>query len=307
MKIISVIIPVYYNQQSLPLLFTKLVAIEKRLAEKQVGLELIFVDDGSQDGSLIELKKIKEQRPATKVIKLLRNFGSPAASRIGLDFISGDCFMILAADLQDPPELILQLVDQWLMGNKYVICIRDSRDDPIISKFCSFLYYKMLRFFVVKSYPAQGFDVTLMDKEMLDYLRNAGKHINLNLYIYWLGYQPVVIKYRRLARQYGRSKWTTAKKLKFFIDSLFGFSCYPIRFISIVGLVVSLISFCYAVIVFTNAVLGHIPISGFATIVILISFLLGLVILMLGIIGEIIWRIFDQQNRTPQAIIEEIS
>lgn len=309
MKNLSVVIPVYYNEQSLSVLFAELQAVEQKLLQIDIQLELIFVDDGSGDDSLRELLKIKQQREHTKVIKLTRNFGAVHASKTGIQFVSGDCFMILAADLQDPPELILQLVKKWQAGSKYIVCTRAERDDPVASKFFSYIYYKLLRFFVLEDYPPGGYDLALMDRTLLPYLQQSSKNINTPLFAFWLGFNPEVVHYKRRKRSHGKSRWTFSKKLKFFIDSMLGFSIVPIRLISLLGLLVSLISFCYGFLVVINAMLGNTDITGvrgFATLIALISFLMGLIIIMLGVIGEYIWRIFDEINKRPEAVIDEV-
>jgi dolichol-phosphate mannosyltransferase len=305
-KTISVVIPVYWNAPSLPILFAELTDTERKLADKGFALQLIFVDDGSGDDSLAQLLKIKEQRPATKVIKLSRNFGAVHASKTGLHFVTGDCFLILAADLQDPPTLILDMLERWEKGLKFVLCTRSARSDPGLSRLFSSFYYWLLRLFVVPGYPKGGFDLALMDKTMLPYLQNCSKNINTPLFAYWLGFTPEIIHYERRERVHGRSRWSFSKKVKFFLDSFLGFSIVPIRSISLIGIIVSLLSFGYGFVILFNTLLGHGAVAGFATIVALLSFLLGLVIVMLGIIGEYLWRIFDETNKRPEAVIDEI-
>lgn len=306
MKTVSVVVPVYYNEGSLAPLLNELLAIEDQLRKSEMGLELIFVDDGSGDRSFDELLKIKERRPATKVIKLTRNFGAIHATKTGFRYVTGDCFMNLAADLQDPPELILRVIEKWLAGSKFVLCVRTHRDDPMTAKFFAWLYYLLLRWFVVKDYPKGGFDLALMDKAMLPYLNNSSKNINTPLFAYWLGFKPEVIHYRRQERVHGTSRWNFWKRLKLFIDAILGFSIVPIRMISFFGVVISLLSFGYGFVILINTLLGHAAVPGFATIVALMSFLLGLIIIMLGVIGEYLWRIFDETNRRPEAVIDEI-
>ena len=303
---ISVVIPVYFNEQSLPHLFEALIDIERSLLEKNINMELIFVDDGSGDGSLRELLKIKGLRKNTRVIKLTKNFGAAHAYKTGLHLVTGDCFVGLAADLQDPPELILTMVDKWLQGKKYIICKRTSRDDPAISKLFAFIFYKLVRFFVVENYPARGYDLSLMDRALLPYLQNSSKNINPPLFTYWLGFEPEVILYERKKRPFGKSRWTFGKKVTLFLDSLLGFSVAPIRLISLIGFVVSLASFVYGTWIVINAFRGKTIVLGFATIVTILSFLLGLIIVMLGVIGEYIWRIFDEVNKRPESVIDEI-
>jgi glycosyltransferase involved in cell wall biosynthesis len=305
-KKISIVVPVYYNEPSVPLLFEALLNIENKLETKRVSMELIFVDDGSGDCSLAELFKIKQRRPGTKVIKLTRNFGANQASKTGLQFATGDCFLMLAADLQDPPDLVLQMIDKWLLGAKFVLCKRTHRKDPPVSKAFAYIFYRLVRLFVVKDYPARGYDLALMDRAMLPYMQNSGKNINPPLFAYWLGFKPEVILYERQKRIHGKSRWTFSKRVKLFLDSLLGFSVAPIRLISLIGFFVSLVSFGYGAIIFVNALRGKTVVLGFATIVTILSFLLGLIIVMLGVIGEYIWRIFDEINKRPESVIDEI-
>jgi dolichol-phosphate mannosyltransferase len=306
-KKVSVIVLVYYNEESLPLLFSELVKVENQLGEQDLELELIFVDDGSGDSSLQELLKIKQQRESTKIIKLTRNFGGIHALKTSLQFLTGDCFMVLASDLQDPPELIPKMAQLWQKGAKYVLCAREDRMDPIWAKLFAKIYYWLLRLFVVQDYPSGGFDLALMDRAFLPYLKNSARNINPYLFAYWLGFKPEIIHYKRRERSHGHSRWSFSKKVKLFLDSLLGFSIVPIRAISAIGILVSLVSFGYGIFIVINALLGRTEdVRGFATIVALISFLLGLMIVMLGVIGEYIWRIFDEINERPDSVIDEI-
>lgn len=306
MQTLSVIVPVYFNEGSLPPLLEELRRIETLLAEQDMALELIFVDDGSGDNSFQELLKIRDQRPETRVVKLSRNFGAVRASKTGLRFATGDCFMILAADLQDPPEIILEMLAHWKNGSKFVIAVRESREDPFLSKLFSRVYYWLLRNIVVPDYPRGGFDLALMDAQLLPPLRDSGKNINTPLLSFWLGYKPVVIEYQRRKREHGKSRWTFSKRLVFLIDSLLGFSVLPLRIMSLIGLLISLMSFGYGTSVTISALLGNRDVAGFPTLVALFTFLLGFIIVMLGIIGEFLWRIFDQLNQRPEAIIDEV-
>jgi dolichol-phosphate mannosyltransferase len=137
-------------------------------------------------------------------------------------------------------------------------------------------------------------------------MRSSGKNINPNVFAFWLGFQPERIAYHRRPRLHGKSRWTFTKKLKVFLDTMLGFSILPLRLISLVGFVVSILSGCYGIYVLVNAFLGRYHVEGFATLAILLTFLQGLLITMLGVVGEYIWRIFDETNRRPEAVIEEI-
>lgn len=306
MKKISIIVPVYFNEQSLLPLFERLQDLEQKLLLKKVALELLFVDDGSGDNSLQELHKIKVKRPETKIIKLTRNFGVIQAVKTALKYVTGDCYLSIAADLQDPPELIVDMVDEWLKGSKFVILVRKSRQDPPLKKLFARVYYKLLRMFVDRNYPRGGFDVALMDRTMFTMLQNSSKNMYIPLYAYWTGFQPKVIHYDRQERQFGKSRFTFAKSVKAFLDAILGFSIVPIRLISSIGIFISFISFGYGTFVVINALMGKITTPGFAAIASLISFLSGLIIVMLGVIGEYLWRIFDEVNKRPEAVVEEV-
>ena len=159
---------------------------------------------------------------------------------------------------------------------------------------------------VMKDYPEGGFDLYLMDKDMQPHMVNSAKNSYPALLAYWLGYKPDIIPYHRRPRLHGKSKWTFAKKFKVFVDVMLGFSVTPIRAISAIGAMVSLLSFVYGIHVVVFALIEGTPAAGFPTIVALITFLLGLIILMLGIIGEYLWRIFDETNMRPETVIEKI-
>jgi polyisoprenyl-phosphate glycosyltransferase len=305
-KSLSIVVPVYFNEGSLPDLFRELREVERQLLDLGVDLELIFVDDGSADGSFAELLKIKAQRPTTRVVKLSRNFGAVHASKTGLQFVTGDCFLILAADLQDPPGLIPEMVRRWQDGAKFITCVREKRSDPPVSTLLAKLYYRILRAVVVPNYPDGGYDLALMDRVMLPHMQSSAKNINPNVFAFWLGFRPVAIPYERRKRVHGKSRWTFRKRLKFFLDTLLGFSIIPLRVISLVGIVVSLASLTFVAFVVVNGLLGRYDVPGFATLASIICFLLGLVICMLGVIGEYLWRIFDEVSRRPEAVIEEV-
>ncbi len=304
MKTLSIIVPVYYNEGSLPFLFEALQTLERNLLKREVALELIFVDDGSGDDSFVELLKIKHARPATKLIKLSRNFGNIRAEKTGYRYVTGDCFCALSADLQDPPELIETMVDYWLAGNKFVICTREARVDPPLTTLFANLFYKLVRSLVIKDYPKGGFDLALMDKTMLPYMLASGKNINTALFAYSLGFEPVKISYKRQKRKHGKSRWTFAKKFNYFIDSILGFSVIPLHFISWVGIFLAVVSFLYGLYVVLHVLIQGREVPGFASLFALTAFLSGLTLTMLGIIGQYIWRIFDEVNGAPESVVE---
>ena len=304
MKKLSIVVPVYYNDQSLPHLFVHLQKLEQSLINKDIATELIFVDDGSGDDSFAELLNIKHARPETKIIKLTRNFGNVRAEKAGYPYVTGDCFCCLAADLQDPPELIDEMADYWLAGEKFIICTREERVDPPLTTLFANLYYRMVRSFVIRNYPKGGYDLALMDRDMLPYMRNSGKNINPALFAFSLGYEPIVIKYKRQKREFGKSRWTFAKKFNYFIDSILGYSVIPIHIISWIGIALAIVSFGYGLFTIFEVLIKGIEVRGFASLFTLTAFLSGLILTMLGIIGQYIWRIFDEIVGLPESVVE---
>ena len=302
---LSMIIATYFNADSLPRLFVELGKFEKALSDRGMNLELIFVDDGSGDDSFARLMEFRRARSATRVIKLSRNFGAPAAVKVGMKFVTGDCFILFAADLQEPLEQVLLMVEQWIGGYKLVLSARGTRDDPWTTRAFAAIYRVMVRLTVRRDYPSGGVGLVLMDKVMLGSMLNSAKNINPNVYAFWLGFSPKVLEYNRAKREFGRSRWTFQKKLQYTIDTLTGFSVVPIRFITVLGLFTSICSFAYAVHIVVASLLGEIEVSGFATIVAINAFLGGCTLVMLGIIGEYLWRIFDQVSGRPEAVIAE--
>lgn len=303
---LSVVVPVFNNEGSLFPLYERLVNVESDLKKRSVALQLVFVDDGSQDSSYEKLVKIKAVNNDVRIIKLTRNFGVIHADKKALEYVQGDCFMFLAADLQDPPELILPMVDAWINGSKFIICEREGREDPFLSKVYSKFYYWLLRILVMSNYPVGGYDLALMDKLFIPHILSSSKTVYTPLLAYWLGFKPHSIKYKRQKRYHGKSQWTFRKKFKAFINVILGFSATPMRLLSFFGFVVAVISFSYGVLIVSSAIMGQIPVPGFATLVALISFLGGIVIVMLGLIGEYIWRIYEELNGRPESIVEKI-
>jgi dolichol-phosphate mannosyltransferase len=271
-----------------------------------MGLEVICVDDGSGDRSFAVLSALHQERSHVKLVKLTRNFGSMCAIKAGLQYVTGDCFMLLTADLQDDPEMLLEMTAQWQQGHQFVICEREGRDDPAVSKAFASVFYALFRRFAIVGYPEGGFDLFLLDRRYLSHIQRSEKNTNILVLGYWLGVPPIVLKYQRKKREHGTSRWTFAKKTKLFIDTFISFSFAPIRFISFMGIVTSILSFLYGLFVVVLTLMAENPVPGWTTIVALITFLLGLIMLMLGIIGEYLWRILDEGRNRPEYVIEEI-
>lgn len=304
-KRFSIIVPIYYNELNLPYTIPRLQQLQDILPEFE--LEFVFVDDGSKDGSLKLLLQAQQEDSRIKVVKLSRNFGSMAAVQAGLNQASGDCIGIISADLQDPPELFVQMIEKWENGSKVVMATRSDREESASQKIFSNSYYYLMDRFALKGYPKGGFDFVLVDKQIVEELNQINeKNTNVMSLIFWLGHSQESISYVRQKRMQGKSRWTFSKKVKLFVDSFVSFSYSPIRFMSIVGLITAALSFIYGLFVIINAIFGYIPLQGWTTIIALITFLLGLIMVMLGIIGEYLWRILDESRKRPAYVVDEV-
>ncbi|WP_339798947.1 glycosyltransferase family 2 protein [Paenibacillus sp. FSL R5-0744] len=301
----SIVVPVYYNELNLPYTIPRLKELQQLLPDFE--LEFVFVDDGSKDSSLSILLEEREKDQRIKVVKLSRNFGSMSAIQAGLLQATGDCVGIIAADLQDPPELFVEMIDKWKHGKKVVLATRSDREESLSQKTFSNTYYFLLEKLALKGYPKGGFDFVLIDKQVVKELTHIEeKNTSVMSLIYWLGHDQEQIPYVRQQRKLGKSRWTLSKKIKLFVDSFVSFSYTPIRFMSIIGFITAVLSFFYGIFVVIGTLFGFIELQGWTTIIALITFLLGIIMIMLGIIGEYMWRILDESRKRPPYIIDEV-
>jgi dolichol-phosphate mannosyltransferase len=304
-KTFSIVVPIYHNELNIPYTLPRLRNLETLLLRYR--FEFVFIDDGSRDRSLQLLLEEQKKDPRIKIIKLSRNFGSVSAVQAGLNYTTGDCVGIIGADLQDPPELFVEMVKKWEGGKKVVIATREERADPFFQKLFSNTYYYFMEKFALDDYPRGGFDFVLIDKQIVEELKAISeKNTNIMSLIFWMGHNREILSYVRSKRQHGKSMWSFAKKLKHFIDSFVSFSYIPIRFMSFSGIVVAFLSFIYGIVVIVSHFFGNIPIKGWASLIAFISFLLGMIMVMLGVIGEYLWRILDETRNRPSYIIDEI-
>jgi dolichol-phosphate mannosyltransferase len=301
----SIVVPVYYNELNIPHTVPRLQALQERLPEWE--LEFIFVDDGSKDQSLALLLAAREQDARIKVIKLSKNVGSMAAIQAGLTFATGSCVGVIAADLQDPPELFCEMLEKWKQGKKVVMAVRADREEPRLQKFVSNLYYAMMDRFAIPGYPRGGFDFVLLDQQVVGEISSIKeKNTNIMSLIFWLGHEQCSIPYVRRQREHGVSRWTLAKKLKLFIDSFVAFSYTPIRMMSLLGLFLAMLGFLYGLIAIFNRIVHSAVIEGWTAIIVILTFGFGMIMIMLGIIGEYLWRILDESRKRPAYIIDEV-
>lgn len=304
MKKISFIIPVYRNEGSIQPTYEKIVSLfTSNLLN--YNYEFIFVNDGSDDNSMNELLELHKIDANVKVLSFSRNFGQVAAVIAGLKIVTGDSTIIMSADLQEPIELIESMVSEWQKENEIVICSREEREDGFIASIFSKVFYNLINLGNSKM-PKGGFDFMLLDQKAIVELNNIDER---NRFfqgdVLWLGFGVKFIKYNRLKRTIGKSQWTLSKKIKYFIDGLINTSYLPIRFMSFFGLITAFSGFIYAIIIIYSRMAHNVPFKGWAPIMVLILIIGGLIMLMLGLIGEYIWRIYDETRKRPTYIIKE--
>lgn len=305
MKKLSIIIPVYFNEPNIHPLYK---VLEKDVLDKiNFEYEIIFVDDGSKDKSIQKIKELQNKHPHIKLVKLSRNFGSHPAILAGLSVANGDAACFISADLQDPPKIILDMLEKWEQGANSVIAVREDREESFLQKSFSNTYYRIMRKIALKNMPLGGFDCFLIDRKVINtVVKMNEKNTSLMGLILWSGYNIATIKYTRKARELGKSQWTLGKKIKYFTDSIISFSFFPLRVITVTGILFSLISFIWMLVVIFSWLFGQIPIQGYTTLILVILFSSGLILFSLGMIGEYLWRILDSSRNRPTFIIEEI-
>jgi glycosyltransferase involved in cell wall biosynthesis len=304
MSKLSIIIPIYYNADTLAMLYHDM---QLNILPNLSDYEIIMVDDGSADASWEEMKKIAAYDKNVSLVKLSRNFGSHAAILAGLSICTGNCATIKTADLQEPSELILQMYESWQNGNKVVLAVRSDREEGITQKIFANIYYWLIKKYAISTMPKNGFDCYLIDRKVIEVIKLLDERNSaITLQILWAGFKTDMIYYVRKKREIGHSRWTLAKKIKLMIDSMVSFSFIPIRFMSVVGTMFFIASFIWGVIVLISKIFGSIQIQGWTTLMILLLFSSGLIMLTLGILGEYIWRGMDAARNRPVYIIDEI-
>jgi glycosyltransferase involved in cell wall biosynthesis len=300
---ISVVVPVYFNADSLPRLAERLRAIT---ASADFDLEVLLVDDGSGDESWGRIQEIARAWPAARGIRLTRNFGSQMAIAAGLREARGDAAAVLSADLQEPPELLPEMVAAWRQGATAVLAVRKSRPEGWTTRAAAGVYYRTLRRLALSEMPAGGFDCFLIGRPAIDFLaENREIHTSLPGLLIWGGFPTALVPYDRLARDAGESRWSLAKKLKYFLDAVISFSYAPLRWMSVFGAVLAVLGFGYAVFLVAYKLLHGQPIQGWSSLMVAIAFFSGVQLLSLGVLGEYLWRTLDAARSRKGFLVRE--
>ncbi len=305
-KLISVIIPCYFNELNIPVTFKQLLENESDF-DLNYSFEYVFVDDGSGDDTWKALELLKTDYPdKVRIIRLAKNVGSYIAIQAGMSYANGDLNVIISADLQDPVSLMKEMVKHTEQGIKLVVGQRVNNKDPFVSKQTSKLFNHLMRKYAISNLPEGGFDYVMFAKEVKQsVLKINEKNTNILYLMFNLGFPTSFIPYVREERKIGKSRWTFKKKMKLFIDSFIAFSFFPIRVLSIMGILFGILSLIYAVYIVIHKLSGQIEIQGWSALMITVLFIGSFQMIGLGILGEYLWRILDEVRNRPQYVVRE--
>jgi glycosyltransferase involved in cell wall biosynthesis len=299
----SLVVPVFRNEQSIPELIAAIAEIKRGLTGE---LEAVFVDDGSPDRSrqlLLDLLPSAGFR--SQLIMLSRNFGSFAAIRAGLAAGNGDYFAVMSADLQEPPQTVAEFFRVLQRGDHDVVVgTRERRGDPLSSRFASTLFWWLYRRVVQRDIPAGGVDVFGCTRAFRDHVLSLPeRNSTLVGLIFWLGFRRAEVRYARQPRRHGMSAWSVSRKVRYLLDSAFAFSDLPIRLLSIAGITGMTVSTVLAIVVLATKFAGKVQVPGYTATVLTVMFFGGLNSFGIGILGEYLWRSFENTKRRPEFVV----
>jgi dolichol-phosphate mannosyltransferase len=306
---VSIVLPVYYNAENLPRTVADLKA-DVVDAHPEKRFELLFVDDGSGDDSLAVLLALQQQHPdLIRIIKLTRNFGQVSAVWCGYTYARGDVVVTMSADGQDPAALVNAMLDAHSKeGYEVVLATRQERDESFYRILTSRVFYRLMRTLSFPNMPQGGFDFVSMTRRALRvFLASRDASPFYQGHVLWMGFPPKMIPYKREARRAGESRWTFAKKLTYLIDGVLSYSYAPLRLMSLVGLFFACCGFLYALLIAVLRLTDVLPRLGLINpLMVVVLVMGGTQMLMLGIIGEYIWRTLAQSRNRPLYVVDRI-
>jgi glycosyltransferase involved in cell wall biosynthesis len=304
----TVVIPVYFNERSVALVVESVMHAWQQSGRDLQQLEFVLVDDGSRDNSWQVLQDLaRHARGRITALRLVQNHGSQLATLAGCSMARGRRIAAIAADGQEPADLVARMAAAADKGARLILAVRSSRADDWGTRAGASFFYRLMRLLGLKKMPRAGFDAFMMDREILEtILEMRDPNIPLAVTIAWLGYPFAEVRYDRLQRLEGRSRWTLRKKIKLALDAITSVSYAPIRAISLFGVVVALCGFAWATFVIFERIFFGIPVQGWASLLVAVLFIGGTQLISLGVIGEYLWRTFEVARRRPLWRIAEV-
>jgi len=300
---ISIIVPTYNEEENIDVFYTRLKAVLEKTGEPY---EIICVNDGSVDGTLNKLNSLHLKDPRVKVINLSRNFGKEISMTAGIDFSTGEAVIPIDADLQDPPELIPQLIDKWREGYDVVYATRLKRDgESWLKRFTAKMFYKVARKTTSINLPEDTGDFRLMSKPVVEALKQLREqHRFMKGLFTWVGFRQTSVAYNREPRLAGRTKWNYWKLWNLAVEGITSFSYAPLQAATYSGLLIAISSFIYAAYIFIRTLVYGNPVPGYPSLMVVILFLGGVQLFALGIIGEYIGRIYNESKKRPLYLVQ---
>ena len=301
---LSIVTPAFNEAENLAVLHGQLVSELEALG---VEWEWIIVDDHSRDNTFGVIGELARKDARVRGVRFTRNFGSHMGMICGMAQARGDCCVVLAGDCQDPPEVIPELLAKWREGAAIVFAVRETREahTGFAALFSKFYWWLMRDFVGLKQIPPAGADFFLLDQRVVrELVKLRESNLSILPLIVWMGFPQASVGYTKRARVRGQSGWNIGKKVKVVIDSIASFSYKPIRAMSVLGCVVALLGFIYAAIVVFNTLTGNPP-QGWASIVVIVLVIGGVQMLMIGVLGEYLWRALDEARGRPRFIVEK--
>lgn len=302
--VLSLIIPVFNEEDGLRELVARL---DEAMARIEPSYEVVFVDDGSRDNTLAELRRLCAADPRLRAISFSRNFGKEIAIAAGLDHARGQAAVIMDADLQHPPEVIAEFLAKWREGYANVYGVRRDRaiESPVKRAFASWFYSLFARF-AETDLPSGAGDFRLLDRKAIDALKALGERARFSKGLYsWIGFKSIGVPFDVAERAHGTTKWSFRKLLRFALDGLTSFSTVPLRVWTYIGLFVSFCAFIASIVFLFEALVYGVITPGFPTLIISVMFFAGIQLISLGVLGEYIGRIFAEVKRRPLYIVDE--
>ncbi|MEQ1622408.1 MAG: glycosyltransferase family 2 protein [Methylococcales bacterium] len=302
---LSIIIPAYNEEEVLEEFYRR---ISDSLINIDLPYELIFVNDGSRDRTLSLLTNLTQQDERVVVIDLSRNFGKEIAVSAGIDFARGEAVVIIDADLQDPPEVIPELIEQWRNGYDNVYARRSSRDgESIIKKITSYLFYRVIGGMTHIDIPADTGDFRLLSRRAVDALKQLPERNRFMKGLYsWIGFPSIAVNYRRDPRYAGTTKWNYWKLWNFALEGITSFTEVPLKLASYVGGLIAFAAFCYGMYIIVNTLYFGNDVPGYPSLIVTILFLGGIQLIFIGILGEYLGRAFAEVKQRPLYFINKV-
>lgn len=303
-KLITILVPAYNEEEVLELLYEKL---EKLMNENtNYDFEVLFINDGSKDRTLQIMQELREKDKRICYLNLSRNFGKETAMIAGLDYCRGDAVVIIDADLQDPPELIPEMIKYWNEGFDDVYAKRKTREgETWLKKFTSKMYYKVLQAFTRIEIQKDTGDFRLLDRRCVEALKSMRENQRYTKGLFSLiGYNKKEILYDRNPRAAGETKWNYKKLINLSIDGITSFTTSPLRWAAVIGVLISVIAFIYMIYIIIKTLATGIDVPGYASMMVVILFLGGIQLIFLGIIGEYLGRAFNESKHRPLYFID---